>query len=126
MKLIDRVMEELQKQGFLPQKEEFGIAFKYQMTNYVYLKDEDDDNYFRLCLPYIFEVDDENSEDVLEAVNVVNNTMKVVKLVVNDDHVWVCYEAMIPQEAALDEILPYAVVLLHRSRQEFYDQLKQA
>jgi hypothetical protein len=27
MKMIDKVMEELQKQGFLPQREDFDIAF---------------------------------------------------------------------------------------------------
>lgn len=46
MKLVDKVMVELQKLGLLPQKEEFGIAFKYQMVNYIYL-DNDDEEYIK-------------------------------------------------------------------------------
>ena len=45
MKMIDKVMNELQKQGFLPQREDVGIAFKYQMAGYLFLADKTDDYY---------------------------------------------------------------------------------
>lgn len=126
MKLIDKVMKELQEQGFLPKREEFGIAFKYQMTYYICLEDEEDEDYFSLYAPYIFEVDSENMSDVFVAINAVNNAMKVIKLVVNDDHVWACFEEKLPKDANLEEIVPYAVVTLSRARQQFYEQLKKA
>lgn len=126
MKMIDKVMDELQKQGLLPQREEFGIVFKYQMTNFLYLEDKEDEGYFSLYAPYIFEVDEENLTDVLMTVNAINNAMKVVKLVVNDDHVWACFEEKLPKDACLEDVLPYAVVTLSHSRQQFYDQLKKA
>jgi hypothetical protein len=126
MKMIDKVMEELQKQGFLPQREDFGIAFKYQMTNYLYLEDKEDEDYFSLYAPYIFEVDSENMADVLVTINAINNAMKVIKLVVNDDHVWACFEEKLPKDANLEDIIPYAVVTLFHARQQFYEQLKKA
>ena len=74
--MIDNVMEVLQKQGFLPQREDFGIMFKYQMINFLYLFDENDETYFSMYVPYIFEVDDENIDDVLKAINIINKKVK--------------------------------------------------
>ncbi len=126
MKMTDKMLEELQKQGFLPQREDFGIVFKYQMVNYLYFENKEDDEYFNLYIPYIFEVDKENMADVLTTINAINNEMKVIKLVVNDDHVWACFEEELPKDASLEDILPYAVGTLFHARQQFYEQLKKA
>ena len=75
MKMIDKVMEVLQKQGLLPQREEFGIIFKYQMANFLYLFEENDENYFSMYMPYIFEVDEENIDDET-ILNLVANNLK--------------------------------------------------
>ncbi len=69
MKMTDKVLAELQKQGFLPQREDFGIVFKYQMVNYLYFENKDDDEYFNLYIPYIFDVDKENMADVFTVIN---------------------------------------------------------
>ncbi len=124
--MIDKVMEELQKQGFLAQRENFGIVFKYQMTNYLYLKGKDEDDYFSLYVPYIFKVDEENMSDVLVTINAINNAMKVIKLVVNDNQVWACFEEILPKDANLEDIVPYAVATLFHARQQYYEQLEKA
>ncbi len=126
MKMIDKVLEELQKQGFLSQREDFGLTFKYQMTNYLYLEDKEDEDYFSLYVPYIFEVDKENMADVYTVINTINNAVKVVKLVVNDDHVWACFEEKLPKDAGLEDVLPSAVTTLFYARQQFYEELKKA
>lgn len=125
MKMIDKVMNELQKQGFLPQREDFGIAFKYQMAGYLFWADKTDDDYFSLYIPYFFEVDEENKADVLEAMNAINNDVKVVKLVINDGHVWACFEEKLPENANIEDILLYSIVTLYVSRQQFYEKLKE-
>ncbi|MBR5778174.1 MAG: hypothetical protein IKY22_06940 [Bacteroidales bacterium] len=125
MKMIDKVMEVLQKQGLLPQREEFGIIFKYQMLNFLYLFEENDENYFSMYMPYIFEVDDENIDDVLKAINIVNNEMKVLKLVVNDDNVWCCFEEKLTENTDLEEIVSYAVVSLFQAKINFFKRLKE-
>ena len=126
MKMINKVMNELQKQGFLFQREEFGLAFKYQMANFLYLEDKEDEDYFSLYVPYIFEVDEENMADVLVTINAINNALKVIKLTVNDGHVWACFEEQLPKEANLEDIVPYAVATLFHARRQFFDQLKKA
>lgn len=125
MKMIDNVMEVLQKQGFLPQREDFGIMFKYQITNFLYLFDENDETYFSMYVPYIFEVDDENIDDVLKAINIINNEMKVIKLVVNANNVWCCFEEKLTENTDIEEIVSFAVVSLSQSQIKFFERLKE-
>lgn len=125
MKMIDNVMEVLQKQGFLPQREDFGIMFKYQITNFLYLFDENDETYFSMYVPYIFEVDDENIDDVLKAINIINNEMKVLKLVVNANNVWCCFEEKLTENTDIEEIVSFAVVSLTQSQIKFFERLKE-
>jgi hypothetical protein len=125
MKMIDNVMEVLQKQGFLPQREDFGIMFKYQMINFLYLFDENDETYFSMYVPYIFEVDDENIDDVLKAINIINNEMKVLKLVVNANNVWCCFEEKLTENTDIEEIVSFAVVSLTQSQIKFFERLKE-
>ncbi|MBO5838633.1 MAG: hypothetical protein J6R06_03060 [Bacteroidales bacterium] len=125
MKMIDNVMEVLQKQGFLPQREDFGIMFKYQITNFLYLFDENDETYFSMYVPCIFEVDDENIDDVLKAINIINNEMKVLKLVVNANNVWCCFEEKLTENTDIEEIVSFAVVSLSQSQIKFFERLKE-
>jgi hypothetical protein len=125
MKMIDNVMEVLQKQGFLPQREDFGIMFKYQITNFLYLFDENDETYFSMYVPCIFEVDDENIDDVLKAINIINNEMKVLKLVVNANNVWCCFEEKLTENTDIEEIVSFAVVSLAQSQIKFFERLKE-
>ena len=125
MRMIDNVMEVLQKQGFLPQREDFGIMFKYQITNFLYLFDENDETYFSMYVPCIFEVDDENIDDVLKAINIINNEMKVLKLVVNANNVWCCFEEKLTENTDIEEIVSFAVVSLFQSQIKFFERLKE-
>ena len=122
MKLIDKVMVELQKLGLLPQKEEFGIGFKYQMVKYVYM--DGDEEYLKMYIPGIMEVDDDDLGMMLTILNSINNKMKVVKLVVVDNLVWCCYEARVHEGVSLEDMVEHAVEALHVSYQQFHDLLK--
>ena len=122
MKLIDKVMVELQKLGLLPQKEEFGIGFKYQMVNYVYM--DGDEEYLKMYIPGIMEVDDDDWGMMLTILNSINNKMKVVKLVVVDNLVWCCYEARVHEGVNLGDMVEHAVEALHVSYQQFHDLLE--
>lgn len=124
MKTIEKVFEALKSEGLVPTMEEFGIAFRFQMTNYIYMQDENDEEFFNMLIPNIFEVNEENEYDVLRAVNTVNNSMKVVKLVISGDSVWICFENELDAEHHLEGIIPFAVATLYQARQRFYEALK--
>jgi hypothetical protein len=123
MKLVDKVMVELQKLGLLPQKEEFGIVFKYQMVNYIYL-DNDDEEYIKIYIPSMMNVDDDDLGMVLTILNSLNNKMKVIKFVVADGTVWSCYEMRVHDGVSLGDMIEHAVDGLYMSYLQFNDLLK--
>ena len=125
MKIIDKIMAVLKSEGFQPKEDEASVTFKYQMIDYLHIKDEDD-QYLNLYIPSIFQVDDDNRMAVMQTMNHINNFHKVVKLVLNDDHVWVCFEEMLPKDAEIDELLTFAIMVLEQSTRRFYEVLKEA
>jgi hypothetical protein len=94
------------------------------MLNYLFLVDEDDEDFFSLYIPYMFQADDENIMDVYKAMNNVNNSIKVVKLLINEDDVWAACECRWPKDADISEILSFAIVTLFRAYGDFHKELK--
>ena len=115
----------MKNEGLVPVMENFGISFKFQMTNYVYMEDENDESFFNLLIPNIYDVSEENELEVLRAINNVNNSMKVAKLVISNDSVWVCFENLLDKEHKMEELVPVAVSTLYQGRQRFYAALKE-
>ena len=114
-------MEFLKQQGFCPNVDPDGeVIFKYQMRTFVNYYAEDDEEFFQLVMPAIFEVTDDNRDVVLEAANKVNVTMKVVKCVILGDSVWVLYEDFVSQDTDMSDVIPLALNILQNAQQRFY------
>ena len=79
MAFIETLQEYLKKEGFLPELTEFGLQFKYETLDFVSFKDEEDELFLNLFFPQIFEVTDENRQDVLAALDRANSEVKVAK-----------------------------------------------
>jgi len=124
----------LAEEGFRPHETEFGIAFKYEGFNYLYFKDDDDEQYFRLMMPAIFEVTEDNEDMVLKALNYVNSNIKVVKLYTmemedednkKETNVWVGFEILADTTPELGDIVPRALALLQAARMGFLSRLQE-
>ena len=116
----------LREEGFCPQETEFGIAFKCEGLNYLFFYDEDDDQYFRLMLPGIFDVTEENQPAVLQALNKVNSEIKVVKAYTPvDDEVWIGFEVLIDSTPVLADFVPRGLVMLRSAQRKFYEAIQQ-
>lgn len=118
------IMSYLQSQGLQPQAEDFGIYFKYQMLNFFIFWNERDHLFLRICLPNIYDVDEENRTDVLEATNEVTYEMKVAKCFIHDDSVWVATEQLLDSTPEYDDIIPRSLTILTQGRREFYDKIR--
>ena len=124
MKMIDKVMEELQEQGFRPKMDGRCIFFKFQMLKYMFLNHEDDEEYFSLYAPCIFQVDDENRMDVYQAINNVNDSIRAAKMLIYEEEVWAAYECYCTKDADLSNLVPIAVATLFKANQSFFEELK--
>lgn len=105
MNTKEKVWHELQKLGLMPEDIEGNIKFTYQMLDYVYIQDREDEEFFAMYLPNVLEVTEENELEVLRSINECNNSLKAAKLCVNDGQVWIGIELFLPKDACLEDIV---------------------
>jgi hypothetical protein len=117
-------MEYLANDGLRPQKEDFGIFFRYQMLNFAVFWDEDDDHFLRISIPNIFDVDENNRIDALTVSNIINMERKVVKALVTNDSVWISAEQLLDQNPVYSDIVPRTLGMLLEARMGYYEHLK--
>lgn len=105
-----------------------GVNFVYEGWNFLLWNDADDPLFFRLTLPGIFDVSDENYAVALLACNTLNWKYKVVKASLYDFEesgkrqasVWVCYERMLDTPVAdSDQTVTRAVTALVEAAEYF-------
>ena len=134
MDLNKLMLDYLAEEGYRPHETPFGIAFKKEGINYLYFKDEDDEQYFRLMMPAIFEVTEDNEETIMRVMNDVNGNIKVVKLYTmemedengkKDTSVWVAFEIPADTTPELGDIVPRAINLLQGGRIAFLSRLEE-
>lgn len=108
-----------------------GLNFTYDGWNFLLWHDADDPMFFRLVLPGILDVTDQNYARALMACNTVNWNYKVVKasLYEYDEagkrqaSVWVSFEQMLDEEASL-EVVSRAVTALVDVAEKFQNLLE--
>lgn len=126
MNLKEMMMQYLREEGFCPKEEDFGLAFKCEGLNFMFIHDEDDEQYFRLMMPGIFDVTEENLPAVLLAMNKVNSELKVVKLYTPvPDSVWVGFEAIVDSTPVLGDFVPRGIGMLRAARRKFYEAIQE-
>ena len=117
MKVKQLVSKYLKSQGMVAKKNDLGLNFTYDGWNFLLWNDADDPLFFRLILPGVFDVTDDNFAKAIMASNKVNWDFKVVKAVLydfEDEHdkgasVWICYEQQLDTEPQLEELIPRAI-----------------
>ncbi len=126
MKTSELVLEFLRKQGFCPEvdEENGNIYFKYQMTSFIFVNNDEDERFFQLLMPGIYEVTEENRDVVLEAANKVNHSMKVGKACIIGDNVWLFFENILDASPQVEDIMPRGLEILQAIRQEFYKSVE--
>lgn len=119
MEKNEQVLDELKALGFVINKiPEYGYVFDYEDSHILCPTiDEDDSNFIRLAIPYVFEVNDDNRAFLENIVNKVNIDLKYVKAVImNDNNIWVLFEHYSIGEYPLDELLAMMIRSLDFSR----------
>lgn len=125
MKTSERVLQFLKEQGFCPKVDADGdIIFKCQMRTFLFKNHDEDEEYFQLALPGIYDVTEDNRDVVLEATNRVTSMMKVAKTIVTNDSVWVLFEILLDSTPEVSDIIPRALAILVGAQEEFYKQIR--
>ncbi len=107
----------MKSNGIVAKKSDLGLNFTYDGWNFLLWNDADDPMFFRLTLPGIFDVADENFAKAIMACNNINWNYKVVKAVLYDYEdgkekgasVWMCYEQRLDTATDVESLLNRAI-----------------
>ena len=84
----------LYNEGYKHENDSDGdVHFRYN-GKHIYFTPDDDDTYFRLIMPNIYELED-NRVKVLEACNTITRDYKVVKAYLVKDRLWLSIEMFV-------------------------------
>lgn len=116
----------LKDRGVAARNTKVGVNFEYDGWNFLLWHDAEDPLFFRLTLPGIFDVTDENYARALMACNTINWKYKVVKASLYEYEdggkrrasVWVCFEQML-DEACSAEVVSRATAALIEAAEQF-------
>lgn len=123
---MKRVIQYLDEQGIKHINEGGFLSFRYHEINFLYLKDERDEDFYSMYVPGIWKVDNASKFRVLEVINGINNQLKIVKMVVNGDYVWAGIEQNFIAGADWDEMMTYSIDILCLAYHLFHDRWSQA
>ena len=126
MKTSELVFNFLRSQGFSPvvDPDDGNITFKFQMANFLFINNDEDEEFFQLIMPAIFDVTDDNREIVLETCNKVCTSVKVLKACVFHGDVWLFFEILLDHTPDVEDIIPRALSILQAGRQRFYQEIR--
>lgn len=114
--ICNLVTEYLSNEGFRYQFDEDGdIRFKYQGITLIFHSSPNDNQYFKLSMPCIYEVEN-NRAKVLEAANTITREMKVLKAFLVDEYLWLTIEMFIDSTPNIDEFFERCCDILLEGR----------
>jgi hypothetical protein len=98
------------------------IHFKYEGINLYFTVDNNDQRYFRLIMPNIYQLEG-NRTKVLEAINTVSRDLKVIKAYLIEDRLWLAVELFIDSTPELEDFFPRCMGLLKAGREKIAEEI---
>lgn len=122
----EKILEAFEQLGFnLTEVENLGYAFSYEGINYLYLKNDDDEEFLNISVPGIYEMDDENMATYHAVCEKINSLRKYVKSYTFGNSLWIFYERALTGDENLVEVIRHmilhlaaALVFAHKIKEE--------
>lgn len=122
------LLDFLKTRQITAKRSKVGVNFVYEGWNFLLWNDADDPSFFRLALPGILDVTDENYASALLACNSINWNYKVVKASLYEYEeagrrhasVWVCYEQTVDTTTTTD-LVEHAIAALMDAAERLAD-----
>ena len=116
------ILDQLKAMGFEPiELGDVGFVFKYEDINYLYMPDDDDEQFLRIVIPHLFEVTDENRVAVLDAMHETGLLLKYAKVcIMYENAAWAIYEHRLTSTDNLAELLKH-IIRVHEDNDQVYN-----
>lgn len=120
------ILDQLKAMGFEPiELGDVSFVFKCEGMNYLYMPDDDDEQFLRIVIPNLLEVTDENHAAVLEAMHETGLMLKYAKVcIMYENAVCAIYEHRLTSADNLVELLEHIIRILEATAHVFYKKIK--
>lgn len=119
------ILDQLKAMGFEPiELGDVGFVFKYEDMNYLYMPNDDDEQFLRIVIPHLFKVTDENRVAVLDAMHETGLMLKYAKVcIMYENAVWAIYDHRLTSTDNLAELLEHIIRVLEAAAHVLYKKL---
>ena len=109
----EKILAAFENLGFnLEDIESLGFSFNYEGINYLYMYNEDDENFLNISVPSIYDLEKDNKEKNEELKEKINSTLKYVKAYTLGDSLWIFYERDLLGNEDLEEVIRHMILHL--------------
>lgn len=108
----EKILAAFENLGFnLEDNESLGYHFYYEGINFLYMYNEDDEDFLNISVPGIYDLEEDNKEDYDELKEKINSTLKYVKAYTLGDSLWLFYERDLLGNEDVEEVI--CCMILH-------------
>lgn len=109
----EKVLEAFKALGFeMEELEDLGYGFSYEGKKYLYLPNEDDDEFLNLAIPSVWDEEDDELVSQSELIEKINSTLKYVKAYKMMESIWLVYERALLSEEDLEPVIAHMTIHL--------------
>jgi len=111
----------LKEEGYVPRyDDDRDIVFKVEGLSYLLFASEDDEEYFRMALPFFWEIENEEERQrVMAAATRVNAEIKVIKIYPVEDNTWASIELLFSPPDGFKPVFNRALRVLKHGVERF-------
>lgn len=109
----EKILAAFENLGFnLEDNESLGYHFYYEGINFLYMYNEDDEDFLNISVPSIYDFEKDNKEKYDELKEKINSTLKYVKAYTLGDSLWIFYERDLLGNEDLEEVIRHMILHL--------------
>lgn len=109
----EKILEAFKALGFeMEELEGMGYGFEYEGKHFLYMYNEDDEDFLNISLPGVLDIDDENNTTFYQVMDKLNSTLKYVKAYKLNDSMWLFYERELFSGEDLKQVLSRMILHL--------------
>lgn len=102
----EKILEAFENLGFnLKDTESLGYTFNYESINYLYMYNEDDEDFLNISVPGIYDLEENDKEKYEALKEKINSTLKYIKAYTLDGSLWLFYERDLLGKEDLEEVI---------------------
>lgn len=100
-----KFLEVFKALGFEMEEIEIGYGFHYEGKHYLYMPNDEDEDFLNIALPAVLDIDDENNVSFYQLMDKINGTLKYVKANIFNDSMWLFYERELIDDEDLKQVI---------------------